>query len=150
MKEYKFKINGSDYNVVINDIEGNTANVTVNGAAYSVEMEQTVAPAPAPKAAAPAPKPVAAPAAKVAAAPAPAPAPAASGKGETITSPLPGVILDVNVKVGDVVKIGQQVAMLEAMKMENAIEAPCNGTVTAVKVAKGDSVLEGAPIVVIG
>lgn len=148
MKEYKFKINGSDYNVVINDIEGNTANVTVNGAAYSVEMEQTVAPAPAPKAAAPAPKAAAAPAPKPAAAP--APAPAASGKGETVTSPLPGVILDVNVKVGDVVKIGQQVAMLEAMKMENAIEAPCNGTVTAVKVSKGDSVLEGAPIVVIG
>lgn len=148
MKEYKFKINGSDYNVVINDIEGNTANVTVNGAAYSVEMEQTVAPAPAPKAAAPAPKAAPAPAPKPAAAP--APAPAASGKGETVTSPLPGVILDVNVKVGDVVKIGQQVAMLEAMKMENAIEAPCNGTVTAVKVSKGDSVLEGAPIVVIG
>ena len=129
MKEYKFKINGSDYNVVINSVEGTMANVTVNGAAYSVEMEKEAAPAPAPQA---------------------APAPAASGKGENVTSPLPGVILDVNVKVGDTVKIGQQVALLEAMKMENAIESPCNGTVTAVCVSKGDSVLEGATIVVIG
>ncbi|MBO8481878.1 MAG: biotin/lipoyl-binding protein [Muribaculum sp.] len=131
MKEYKFKINGSDYNVVINSVEGTMANVTVNGAAYSVEMEKEAAPAPAPAAQA-------------------APAPAASGKGENVTSPLPGVILDVNVKVGDTVKIGQQVALLEAMKMENAIESPCNGTVTAVCVSKGDSVLEGATIVVIG
>ena len=130
MKEYKFKINGTDYNVVINSVEGTTANVTVNGSAYSVEMEKEAAPAPA---------------AQAAPAPAPAPAPA-----ENITSPLPGVILDVNVKVGDTVKIGQQVAMLEAMKMENAIESTCAGTVTAVCVSKGDSVLEGATIVVIG
>lgn len=147
MKEYKFKINGSDYNVVINSVEGTMANVTVNGAAYSVEMEKEAAPAPAPAAQA-----ALAPAAAPAPAPAPqaAPAPAASGKGENVTSPLPGVILDVNVKVGDTVKIGQQVALLEAMKMENAIESPCNGTVTAVCVSKGDSVLEGATIVVIG
>lgn len=144
MKEYKFKINGTDYNVVINSVEGTTANVTVNGSAYSVEMEKEAAPAPAAQAA-PAPAPAPAPAASQA-----APAPAPSGKGENITSPLPGVILDVNVKVGDTVKIGQQVAMLEAMKMENAIESTCAGTVTAVCVSKGDSVLEGATIVVIG
>lgn len=143
MKEYKFKINGSDYNVVINSVEGTMANVTVNGAAYSVEMEKEAAPAPAAQAAP-------APAATPAATPAPQAAPVASGKGENVTSPLPGVILDVNVKVGDTVKIGQQVALLEAMKMENAIESPCNGTVTAVCVSKGDSVLEGATIVVIG
>lgn len=145
MKEYKFKINGSDYNVVINSIEGTNANVTVNGAAYTVEMEKEVAPAPAPAAT---PAPAAAPA--PAQATAPAPAPAAGGKGEKVTSPLPGVILGVNVKVGDTVKIGQQVAVLEAMKMENVIEASCNGTITEICVSKGDSVLEGATIVVIG
>lgn len=147
MKEYKFKINGSDYNVVINSVEGTMANVTVNGAAYSVEMEKEASPAPAAQAA---PAPAATPAPAPAPNPAPQAAPAASGKGENVTSPLPGVILDVNVKVGDTVKIGQQVALLEAMKMENAIESPCNGTVTAVCVSKGDSVLEGATIVVIG
>lgn len=149
MKEYKFKINGSDYNVVINSIEGTNANVTVNGAAYTVEMEKEVAPAPAPAATpAAAPAPATAPAPAQAAAP--APAPAAGGKGEKVTSPLPGVILGVNVKVGDTVKIGQQVAVLEAMKMENVIEASCNGTITEICVSKGDSVLEGATIVVIG
>ena len=60
------------------------------------------------------------------------------------------MIVSVNVNVGDVVKAGQTVAVLEAMKMENDIQAECDGTVTAVKVAKGDSVLEGAVIVTIG
>jgi biotin carboxyl carrier protein len=63
---------------------------------------------------------------------------------------LPGVIIAVKVNVGDAVKAGQTVAVLEAMKMENDIQAECDGTVTAVKVAKGDSVLEGATIVTIG
>ena len=67
-----------------------------------------------------------------------------------MTAPLPGVIIEVSVKVGDAVKAGDQVAVLEAMKMENAIEATCDGTVTAISVNKGDSVLEGAPIVTIG
>ena len=67
-----------------------------------------------------------------------------------VTSPLPGVILEVSVKVGDAVKRGQKVMVLEAMKMENVIEATADGTVTAIKVEKGDSVLEGAPLVIIG
>ncbi|MGM9747831.1 MAG: biotin/lipoyl-containing protein [Candidatus Cryptobacteroides sp.] len=152
MKEYKFKINGNDYAVAINSIEGNIANVTVNGASYKVEMENAPAPAPvatqAPVQAAPVAAP--APAAAQTATPAPAPAPAASGAGKKVTSPLPGVIIEVSVKVGDQVKEGQQVAVLEAMKMENTIEATVSGTVTAVNVNKGDSVLEGAPIVTIG
>ncbi|MBO8479210.1 MAG: biotin/lipoyl-binding protein, partial [Bacteroidetes bacterium] len=82
--------------------------------------------------------------------PAAAPAPAASGAGKAVTSPLPGVIVEISVKVGDSVKAGQQVAVLEAMKMENAIEADHAGTVTAIHVNKGDSVLEGVPIVTIG
>ena len=67
-----------------------------------------------------------------------------------MTSPLPGVIIAVKVNVGDSVKAGQEVAVLEAMKMENSIEATQDGTVTAIHVAKGDSVLEGAAIVTIG
>ena len=143
MKTYKFKINGNEYNVAINSTEGKNVSVTVNGTAYQVELEEAPATAPAQA-------PVAAPA-PVAAAPAAAPAaPAPAGAGKAVTSPLPGVIIAVKVNVGDAVKAGQEVAVLEAMKMENSIEATHDGTVTAINVAKGDSVLEGAPIVTIG
>lgn len=140
MRTYKFKINGNEYNVEINSVEGNIADVTVNGASYKVEMDTPVAPAPAAAPATPATS---------AAAPAPAPAPAAApaGPGKVITSPLPGVIIEVSVKEGQAVKAGQKVAVIEAMKMENEIQASCDGTVTAVLVNKGDSVLEGAEIV---
>ena len=70
--------------------------------------------------------------------------------GSKVTTPLPGTILDVFVNVGDTVKEGQTVVLLEAMKMENNIEADCAGTVKEVKVRKGDSVLEGDVLVVIG
>jgi biotin carboxyl carrier protein len=130
MKSYKFKINGNEYNVDINSVEGNMAAVTVNGTPYQVELENApaaapvqVAPASAPVAAAPAP------------APAAAPKPAASGAGKAVTSPLPGVIIAVKVNVGDSVKAGQEVAVLEAMKMENSIEATHDGTVTAIHVS---------------
>lgn len=146
MKEYKFRINGNEYNVAVNSVEGNIADVTVNGTSYKVEMENApAAPVQAPvQQAAPAPVP-----APQTAQQAPAAAPAASGAGKPVTSPLPGVIIEVSVKVGDAVKAGQQVAVLEAMKMENAIEADHAGTVTAIHVNKGDSVLEGAPIVTV-
>lgn len=160
MKQYNFKINGNEYNVTINSVDGNVADVTVV-ASYKVELgngtapisvqsapASQAAPAPAPQAAAPVQT---APVQAAPAAPAPqaAPAPAASGNGKPVTSPLPGVIVDITVKVGDSVKAGQQVAVLEAMKMENAIEADHAGTVTAILVNKGDSVLEGVPIVTI-
>ena len=114
--------------------------VNVNGTAYEVEIEEmNGAPAAAPVAAAPAA------AAPVAAAPAaPAPAPAASGAGESITSPMPGNILAVNVAAGDTVKKGQVLMILEAMKMENEIMAPHDGKVTAVAVTKGAAVESGA------
>ena len=145
MKTYKFKINGNDYNVAINSVEGKNASVTVNGTSYQVELEE--APASAPVQAAPAP--AAAPAAQQPA-PAASPKPAASGAGKAVTAPLPGVIIAVKVNVGDAVKAGQEVAVLEAMKMENSIEATHDGTVTAIHVAKGDSILEGAAVVTIG
>lgn len=143
MKTYKFRINGNEYNVDINSVEGNIADVTVNGASYQVEMEN--APAPVQK---PVQAPATATAAPTATATAPAPKPAApAGAGKPVTSPLPGVIIEVSVKEGQAVKAGQKVAILEAMKMENEIQAPADGTVTAILVNKGDSVLEGAEIV---
>ena len=145
MKQYKFKITGNDYNVAINSTNGNLADVTVNGVSYQVEMENSMpAAAPvqaAPQASAPAPQPAAA------AAPAPAAKPA--GEGKAVTSPLPGVIIEVSVKEGDTVAAGQKVAVLEAMKMENEIQAEKAGVVTKIHVSKGDSVLEGASIVTI-
>lgn len=146
MKTYRFKINGNEYNVAINSVDGTNASVTVNGTDYQVELENAPA---APVQTAPAAAPVAAPAPAAPAASA-APKPAASGAGKAVTSPLPGVIIAVKVNVGDRVKAGQEVAVLEAMKMENSIEATQDGTVTAIHVAKGDSVLEGAAIVTIG
>ena len=136
MKEYKYKINGNLYNVVIGDIEDNIAHVEVNGTHYNVEMEKKQ------KAAAPIARPR--PAA-VAAKPAAKPAAAKGG----VKSPLPGVILDIKVKEGDVVKKGQTVIILEAMKMENSINADRDGKITAIKVSKGESVLEGTDLVII-
>lgn len=138
MKEYKYTINGNEYKVTIGEIEGNIANVEVNGKAYKVEMEQK----------AEEPKPVARPVARPAAA-APAARPTAGTGKSAVKSPLPGVILDIKVNVGDTVKRGQTVLILEAMKMENNINADKDGKITAVNVKPGESVLEGTDLVVI-
>ena len=143
MKEYKYKINGNEYNVAVEELEGNKANVTVNGKSYEVELDRPAKPTVS--------KPVAPPAAAPAAtAPAPAPkaAPAAGGAG--IKAPLPGVILDIKVKVGDAVAKGQTVAILEAMKMENNINADREGTVVSINVEKGQSIAEGTDIITLG
>ena len=144
MKEYKYKINGNEYNVAVEELEGNKANVTVNGKSYQVELDRPAKPAVS--------KPVARPAAAAAAAPvsAPAPkaAPAAGGAG--IKAPLPGVILDIKVKVGDAIAKGQTVAILEAMKMENNINADREGTVVSINVEKGQSIAEGTDIITLG
>ncbi len=133
MKEYKLNINGKDFVVKVTSVDGEVTNLEVNGKSASA------APAAAPQAA---PAPAAAPAAAPKAA-------ASAGAGVTVNSPLPGVILEVSVKEGDVVKKGQKVMLLEAMKMENVIEATADGTVTSIKVNKGDSILEGAPLLTI-
>lgn len=118
--------------------------VNVNGTSYEVEVEEIAAGA-AP-AAAPAPV-----AAAPAAAPAPVSAPVAAPAGAaSVTAPMPGNILDVKVKVGDVVSENTVVVLLEAMKMENEIFAGVNGKVTAVNVAKGATVNSGDVLVVIG
>ncbi|GAP81814.1 MULTISPECIES: biotin/lipoyl-containing protein [Porphyromonas] len=144
MKEYKYKINGNEYRVVINSIEDGLADIEVNGTPYKVEILTEKK-----KASKPAIKRPTVTAAPVAAAPV-APAASAGAQGTGVKSPLPGVILDVCVKVGDEVKVGQKVAVLEAMKMENNINADRDGKIVAVKVNKGDSILEGSDIVIIG
>ena len=113
-------------------------NITVNGVAYSVSVEETAAGA-APVAAAPAaPKAPAAPAAAPKAA-----APAGAAGAVTVKAPMPGNILDVKVKAGDSVKAGDTLLILEAMKMENEISAPQDGTIASVNVRKGDVVNSG-------
>ena len=111
--------------------------ITVNGVAYDVTVEE-LAGAPA---ASVSPTPVAPVATLAPAAVAPAPAPAG---GTPVNSPMPGTILRVNVKVGDTVKNGDVLMVLEAMKMENDICAPCDGTVAAVAVAQGAAVTTDA------
>lgn len=126
-------------------------NVKVNGNSYEVEVEeikdgvQPVAPAVQRPAAAPA----SAPAAPTAA-PAPKAAPVAVSGAGTVAAPMPGTVLDIMVKEGDVVKSGQVCVILEAMKMENELPAPCDGTVKSVNVTKGASVNTADVLVVIG
>ena len=144
MKEYRYTIDGNKYEVAINEVNDTTAKVTVNGAEYTVEWEKPVEEKPVVKV-----QPVAAkPAAAAAATPAAAPA-AAAVNGHAIKTPLPGVIIDVKVNAGDTVKKGDTVVVLEAMKMENNINADRDGKVTAVQVAKGDTVADGAVLIVI-
>ena len=163
MSQYKFKINGKEFNVTVNGIEGSNAAVTVNGVDYNVEIEQGAElefPSEAAATlglssggAAPSNTPAAPglPTSPAVAGSVPASAVRPEGRseggaGKKIVSPLPGVIIDVCVNVGDAVKRGQKIAVIEAMKMENDILAECDGTVSAIYVKKTDSVLEGADI----
>ena len=144
MNVYKYKINGNTYKVAVGDIDDNIAQVEVNGIPYKVELERAAAPVKVvnkPRAAA---APRTASGEKVIAKPAAAPA-----GGFVVKAPLPGVILSISVKVGDTVKAADTVAMLEAMKMENAIRAGRDGKVTAINAQPGNSVLEGAAIITI-
>lgn len=117
--------------------------ITVNGTPYNVTVEEGTSSA-APVASAPAPAPASAPAPQ--AAPKAAPAPAAAGSVK-VDAPMPGNILDVKVSNGTAVKAGQVLVILEAMKMENEIVAPQDGTVASINVNKGDTVEAGQTIV---
>lgn len=143
MKNYKLKINGNEYNVDINEVEGQEIKLNVNGTPYTVTVDQEIKQTKKPVASRPSAQVTPAAGGSVQKANTPA-------AGSKVTTPLPGTILDVFVNVGDAVKEGQTVVLLEAMKMENNIEADVAGTVKEVKVRKGDSVLEGDVLVVIG
>ena len=160
MAKYEYKVKGVDYVVEIQDIEGNIVNVTVNGIPFEVEMKQPV------KAgkqkvklseerrvkseefnssssatnASSATNESSAPITKLAAA-------AASGK--PVVAPLPGTINEIKVKVGDKVNAGDTVVVLEAMKMQNNIDAETSGTIASINVNKGDAVMEGDTLVTI-
>lgn len=125
--------------------------VTLNGKTYEVEVEKGKAILlDEYEALAPAPAQTSAPAASVAAAPATAPAALVNlAAGETIAAPMPGNILRIDVKQGDTVKEGQILVILEAMKMENEIVAPKDGTVAQVVTSKGAVVDTGSPLVII-
>ena len=146
MKEYKYKVKGAEYTVKINDVEGNMAIVEVNGIPFEVEMERPMHLTH---------KPVIRPVAHVHHGPVtPVAAPAAqpevpAGNGTAVRAPLPGTVNAVAVTVGQAVKKGQTVVVLEAMKMENNINADKDGKITAINVSKGDSVLEGNDLVII-
>ena len=155
MKNYKFTINDNNYSVDIVDIEDRVATVEVNGEPYKVEMEMEIrkpvsVPKKIVKVAPPTTtidNPTQPPQPKIGTVP---PAATAPSGGSAIKSPLPGVVLDIYVKVGDHVKQGQRILMLEAMKMENNIDADKEGVVKEVRVRKNDSVMEGDTLIVIG
>ena len=153
MNKYQYKVQGVDYDVEIEEVEGNIAKVNVNGIRFDVEMKQPINPASTlKKVHVQAPKPVSrpsvAPAAAAAAAPAPQAAP--TGAGSPVKAPLPGTITELKVNVGDTVKVGDVVLVLEAMKMQNNIESEYEGTVTSINAKQGETVMEGAVLMTIG
>ncbi len=157
MNKYQYKVQGVDYEVEIEEVEGNIAKVNVNGIPFEVELQQPINAAKHPTIVRPkvaAPAPAAAPAPKAAPSAAPATTPAASAaakaKGTTLQAPLPGTITNICVKEGESVFAGQVVVILEAMKMQNNIEAEQSGTITAIHVANGETVMEGAALLTIG
>ena len=151
MKKYSLKINGNPYEVKIEDInESSTmARVTVNGTKYDVEIEggkASVVKKPAVVAAPEATGLSVTPKTPIATKPA---APVAAAAGLKVTCPLPGTIISLNVKEGDTVAAGQTLLVLEAMKMENNIDAERGGVVKQVLVQAGATVMEGDVLLVI-
>ncbi len=145
MKEFNYKINGAPYRVIINSADDSMVKLEVNGTSYTVELEKKVSkPLSKIKKQAittPTPQSVSTPLVTK---------PKSSGAGKNVVkSPLPGIILDIRCKVGDTIKKGQTIMILEAMKMENNILANADGRLAEILVNKGDSVLEGAELVVL-
>ena len=141
MKEYKYTINGNKYEVVITDVTDNIATLTVNGEEYTVEMEKQAEPEKK--------KPVVKAVAAAESSDAPAASKGSVNKNNAVKAPLPGVITDIKVAVGDEVNAGDTVVVLEAMKMANNLTAEKSGKVTAVCVNIGESVMEDDALVVI-
>lgn len=141
MKKYDINIEGEAFKVTIKSVSGDTACVSVNGRQFNIawkEEKEEAAKAVAPKSSH---TPVSTPEATTV-------KPSASPS-SAIKSPLPGVIVEIKVNVGDKIEVGQVVAVIEAMKMENDIEAERGGIVRSINVNKGDSVLQDTPIITI-
>ncbi|MCK9280645.1 MAG: biotin/lipoyl-binding protein [Melioribacteraceae bacterium] len=146
MKKFKFKIHGNKYDVEVLNVEDNIAEIDVNGTTYTVEVDKDLKPVKTPKMV----RSVAVPSNETAKSQQKTSSPSAPKGVGTIKSPLPGVILNVLAKEGQPVKIGDRILILEAMKMENNIEADKEGIIKSIKVKAGDSVLEGDLLVEIG
>ena len=172
--KYQYTVKGVDYEVEIQDIEGNIANVTVNGIPFEVEMKQPVKAGKQKvklseerRAEESEERRVKSEESNSSSAPQSAKASAdlqsAASSGQTgnaedagkaasgkpVVAPLPGTINEIKVKVGDKVNAGDTVVILEAMKMQNNIEAETSGTITSINVNKGDAVMEGDTLVII-
>jgi len=144
MKDFKFKINGNDYNVHITSVDGNTADLEVNGTPYKVEIDRELKQTKTPKLV----RPEAVPSTDSHPSVAKTVSPGVATSG-AIKSPLPGVILSINVREGDTIKVGQRLLVLEAMKMENNIDSDKEGRISSIKVRQGDNVMEGDVLIVI-
>jgi biotin carboxyl carrier protein len=146
MKKFKFTINGNQYETEVLSIEDNIAEIEVNGTLYKVEVDKTMKTTKTPQLVRQAAVPSTDSHPSVVKTSSPA-GPKGAG---SIKSPLPGVILEMFVREGDTVKMGQKLLMLEAMKMENNIEADKAGKVVSIMKHKGDSVMEGDVLIIIG
>ncbi|MBR6287287.1 MAG: biotin/lipoyl-binding protein [Bacteroidaceae bacterium] len=151
MKEYTYIVKGEKYTVSINDIENRIAKVEVNGIPFEVEIDRPLnmhvsKPAIQKPVVQSTPRPEQAATSQ---APATSPAQPTASAGKPLKAPLPGVVQDITVKVGDIVKKGDTVLILEAMKMANNITAESSGTITAINVNKDDSVMEGHTLMTI-
>lgn len=131
MKEFKFTIDGHKFSTTVNELGGDLAEVTVNGTTFKVQIEKSE-----PTAARPTVHQV------VSASQQPAAAPAAGGAVQVVKSPLPGSIVKVNVKVGDTVKVGDELLTMESMKMENSVKSEFAGVVKAVYAEPGKNVMQ--------
>ncbi|WP_166967139.1 biotin/lipoyl-containing protein [Yeosuana marina] len=134
MKNFTFKINENNYSVKIVSQENNTIDLEVNGTSYSVKMKEEIKTRKTPTLVRKPSKAAPVEPVKV--------NPSSSGKAK-VTAPIPGVILSLNVKVGDTIKENDLLLVLEAMKMENSIVAEKSGVVTAINVTVGQQVLQG-------
>jgi len=139
MKKYSFKINGNQYDVAVKTVEDNVAEVEVNGFKYSVEFDRSLETTKTPKLI----RHDVVPSTDITPSEQKTSSPSGPKGAGFVKSPLPGTILDVHVQVGDMVKAGDKLITLEAMKMENIINSDKGGKVASVKVKKGDPVMEG-------
>lgn len=146
MKKFTFTIQGNEYNVRVKDIDENLAEVEVNGTKYKVEIEKKIVQTKTPTLV----RSVVAPSTDSDKATAKTSKPGFDKGAGFIKSPLPGTILDIHVREGDIVKTGTKLITLEAMKMENNINSDREGKVVSIKVRPGDSVMEGDVLIQIG
>lgn len=146
MKKFKFTINGNQYETEVLNIEENIAEIEVNGTLYKVEVDKTMKATKTPKLV----RQVAVPSTDSHPSVAKTSSPTGPKGAGSIKSPLPGVILEMFVREGEEVKMGQKLLMLEAMKMENNIEADKAGKVVSILKHKGDNVMEGDVLIIIG